>query len=426
MEIIKKQHPITNSVLKQDVSKIELLSPAGDMERLVAAVQYGADAVYLGGTQFGMRTAPPNFNFDSLSEAVQFAHNNAVRVYLTCNALPHNNEIADFPAFITQAADCGIDAVIAADFGVISLIKKYAPGLEIHASTQMGIVNSATALALFDMGVRRIIVARELSLSEIAQIRAQTPKELEIEAFVHGAMCVSFSGRCLLSQYFTGRDANKGECAQPCRWEYRQVTDGSWSGPVVDITEDGGGTYIMNARDLCMIEHIDKLASAGINSFKIEGRAKSAYYVSVITNAYRAALDYFYRENTLDGMPEWIFKEVLQVSHREYSTGFYFGAPTQNYKSGGYIKGCDVVGIVDCCRDGILYGTQRNKFLSGDELEILAPNSSPITVKIDRLFNEKGDEIQSAPHAMMKFSFPCESEFPKGAAMRNLYRPPKA
>ena len=345
----------------RDNNLLEVLSPVGDMERLYAALDFGADAVYLGGQMFGMRAGSPNFTAETLKIAADEVHKRGKRIYLTCNTLPRNDEIIHFEQFVKDAVDAGVDALIANDIGVFSLIKKYAPDMEIHVSTQAGIVNFVTANEFYNMGAKRVVLARELSLEEIAEIRAKTPKELEIEAFVHGAMCVSFSGRCLLSQYLVNRDANRGECAQPCRWGYHLMEE-KRENEFYPIFEDEKGSYILNAKDLCMIDHIDKLAKAGVNSFKIEGRAKSAYYVSVVTNAYRKAMD-IYKQNPDDyQLPQWIHDEVFKVSHRAYCTGFFFGHPKdcQYYENSGYIRDYDVVAVVEECRDGRIYAQQRN------------------------------------------------------------------
>ena len=305
---------------------LEILSPAGDMERLLAALDFGADAVYLGGQMFGMRAASPNFTPESLKTAVDEAHRRGKRVYLTCNTLPRNDEIIHFEEFVKDALNAGVDALIANDIGVFSLIKKYAPDMEIHVSTQAGIVNFVTANEFYNMGAKRVVLARELSLEEISEIRAKTPADLEIEAFVHGAMCVSFSGRCLLSQYLVNRDANRGECAQPCRWGYHSMEE-KRENEFYPIFENEKGSYILNAKDMCMIDHIDKLAQAGVNSFKIEGRAKSAYYVSVVTNAYRKAMD-IYKNNPEDfKLPQWIHDEVFKVKSQGLLHGIFLWSP---------------------------------------------------------------------------------------------------
>ncbi len=397
---------------------LEVLAPAGDSERFYSAINYGADAVYLGAKSFGMRASPDNFTFEQLKEAVEFAHSKNVKVYLTCNTLPRNNEIPEFEEFIKSAQNCKIDAVIVADLGLLALIKKYTPDMEIHMSTQTGIVNYETANQLYNMGVKRAVLARELSLDEIAEIRAKIPKDMEIEVFVHGAMCVSFSGRCLLSSYLVNRDANRGECAQPCRWGYHLMEE-KREGQYFPIFEDEKGTYILNAKDLCMINHIDKLAEAGVTSLKIEGRAKSAYYVSVITNAYRMAVDW-HKNNPDKPLPEWIAEEVFKVSHRKYCTGFFFGHPKdcQYYETGGYIRNYDVVAVIYKCENGIVYATQRNRFFAGDELEIFSPGSKPILFTPEKIYNDKNEEIDTVNHAMMKFSFKCDEVFPPDSIIR--------
>lgn len=401
------------------MNNIEVLSPAGDKERLLAAIEYGSDAVYLGRKNFGMRSSPSNFDLEGLKEAVELAHKNNVKVYLTCNTLPRNNEIPEFQQFVEEAVECKVDALIAADIGILSLIKKYAPNIEVHASTQTGIVNYVTANELYNMGCKRVVLARELSLEEIAEIRAKTPKQMDIEAFVHGAMCVSFSGRCLLSSYLVNRDANRGECAQPCRWGYHLMEE-KRTEDFFPIFEDEQGTYILNSKDLCMINYIDKVIEAGVSSLKIEGRAKSAYYVSIITNAYKMAVDHYKKNTNNFSLPTWISEEVYKVSHRKYCTGFFFGHPndSQYYETGGYIRGYDVVGVVDKCENGYIYATQRNKFLKGTTLEIISPKQQPKKIVATEIFNEKGESVESANHAMMKFSIPSQENFPQNAIIR--------
>lgn len=391
---------------------LEVLSPVGDTERFNAALKYGADAVYLGRKSFGMRSSPMNFDYEQLISAVNKAHEKGVKVYLTCNTLPRNNEIPEFQQFIEEAVSAKVDAVIVADIGLMALVKKFAPDMEIHMSTQTGIVNYVTATELYNMGAKRVVLARELSLEEIAEIRAKSPKDMEIEVFVHGAMCVSFSGRCLLSQYLVNRDANRGECAQPCRWGYHLMEE-KRTDQFFPIFEDEKGTYILNAKDLCMIDHIDKLAEAGVSSLKIEGRAKSAYYVAVITNAYRMAVDEYYKNPNNFKLSDWIHDEVFKVSHRKYCTGFFFGHPKdcQYYETGGYIRNYDVVAVVEKCENGIVYCTQRNKFMAGDTVEVVSPSQKPIEITIDELFDENGNSIETANHAMMNFSFKCDVNF---------------
>lgn len=398
---------------------LEVLSPVGDMERLYAALDFGADAVYLGGSCFGMRAASANFDAKTLAQACSVTHERGKKLYLTCNTLPRNFEIPQLEGFIKDAVDAGVDALIVNDIGVFAAVKRFAPDMEIHVSTQAGIVNYATANEFYNMGAKRVVLARELSLEEIAEIKDKTPKELEIECFVHGAMCVSFSGRCLLSQYLVDRDANRGECAQPCRWGYHLMEE-KRTNEFYPVFEDESGTYILNAKDMCAIEHLDKLAKAGVNSFKIEGRAKSSYYVSVITNAYRKAMD-IYRSNPENYvLPQWIKDEVFKVSHRAYCTGFFFGHPKQSqyYGDGGYIREYDVVAIVEGCSNGRIYAQQRNKFNKGDELEILSPEGEPIKLIAEHLFNENGEEIETANHAMMELSILSEIVVPKNSIIR--------
>lgn len=401
------------------MKKPEVLAPAGDEERFNAAIQYGADAVYLGRKQFGMRASPLNFEFEQLVNAVRTAHAKGVKVYLTCNTLPRNSEIPDFEKFVREAVETGVDALIVADIGLLALIKKYAPDMEIHISTQTGVVNYVTARELHNMGAKRIVLARELTLDEIAEIRAKTSPDMEIEAFVHGAMCVSFSGRCLLSQYLVNRDANRGECAQPCRWGYHLVEE-KRPNEFFPVFEDEKGTYILNAKDMCMIEHIDKLVEAGVDSLKIEGRAKSAYYVTVVTNAYRMAVDEYCRNPDNFVLPDWIRDEVYKVSHRKYCNGFFFGTPenSQYYENSGYIRNYDVVAVVEHCENGTVYCTQRNRFFSGDTIELLAPSQKPVTIVPDTLYDENNEQIQTANHAMMKFSFRSDLTFPTGTVIR--------
>lgn len=402
----------------------EVLAPVGDKERLISALDYGADAVYLGSKQFTMRAAPASFTGNELKEAVDLAHSKDVRVYLTCNTLPRNNELSKFGEFLDNALAANVDAVITADLGLLSLIKSAAPELEVHMSTQTGIVNYATANMLYNMGVKRVVLARELSLDEIAEIRAKTPKDLEIEVFVHGAMCVSFSGRCLLSAYLTDRDANRGACAQPCRWKYHLMEE-TREGQYFPIIENDTGTYILNAKDLCMIDYIPELVKAGVTSLKIEGRAKSAYYVSVITNAYRCAVDAWKEAPDKDNfvLPEWIKNEVFQVSHREYCTGFFFGHPKncQRYADNNYVKYSDVVAMVDYWEDGKLYITQRNRFFADDILEGLIAGKEPVKIYLGgQIWDENGELVEVANHAMMKYSIPCETPMPPRTFIRKL------
>lgn len=399
----------------------ELLAPAGDMERFSRALYFGADAIYLGGSAFSMRAAPANFGFDELTHATNLAHENGVKVYLTCNTVPRNNEIDELPDFLMKARDCNVDAFIISDMGVMSLAKKYTPDVDIHISTQAGITNYASATQWYELGASRVVTARELSIDDIATMRAKTPKELEIECFVHGAMCVSFSGRCLLSNYLVGRDSNRGDCAQPCRWQY-SLMEKTREGEYFPIDEDDNGTYIMNSKDMCMIEHIPEMVKAGITSFKIEGRAKSAYYTSVITNAYRQAIDAYLKNPSDDYYPEkWVIEEMNKVSSREYCTGFYFGHPRDNaqiFYDGGYKRDWSVMAEVIGMENGRIIARQRNRIFEGDVLEVLARGEKPYDVTIKDLRDENGEPIEKAPHPMMIFSFECDKEIPADALLR--------
>ncbi len=406
----------------KQIIKPELLAPAGDRERLEAAVSYGADAVYLGSDCFGMRTAAASFAGDELKSACDYAHGMGTKVYLTCNTVPRNNELDKLPEFLEYAQDSGVDALIVTDIGVLQMVKKYAPKVEIHISTQAGITNYAAANAFYELGAKRIVTAREISLEDIAEIRAKTPKDLEIESFVHGAMCVSFSGRCLLSNYMTGRDSNRGDCAQPCRWRYALLEE-KRPDEFFPIEQDNTGTYIMNSRDMCLIEHIAELAEAGINSFKIEGRAKSAYYTAVSVNAYRCAIDGYESSGfASDYKPEqWITDEVRKVSNRQYCTGFYYSSPMDDaeiFYNGGYVREWDVAAIAEKWENGILYASQRNRFFDGDELEIMIKGKEPFRITVSNLRNEDGELIDNAPHPMMKLSFDCPVDIPSGSYLR--------
>lgn len=402
--------------------KIELLSPCGDMERLKLAVKFGADAVYCAGEQFGMRTNPSNFKADELKDAVKLVHDNNKKIYITCNTLPRNNELEALPDYLKYCADIGVDALIIADMGVLSMAKKYASDVDIHMSTQVGIVNYATANALYDMGAKRIVTARELSLDEIKTIRDNTNPDLEIETFVHGAMCMSFSGRCILSDYMVGRDANRGDCAQPCRWKYHLMEE-TRPGQFFPINQDENGTYIFNSRDLCMIEHIAELDRAGIDSFKIEGRAKSEYYTAIVTYAYRNAIDEYIKAGRPADFvpPQWILDEMEKMSHRAYTTGFNFGpiVDGQVHESAGYIRNWDVCALFKSYENGRLTVSQRNRFYQGDMLEVVEPNKLPYQIKVEELYNEDEREYSDvANKATNTYSFKCDKDISPDAIFR--------
>ena len=392
----------------------ELLSPAGDYERLIMAVRYGADAVYLAGREFGMRAAAANFDNDTLLKGVQAAHASDTKVYVTCNTLPREEELERLPDYLTFLESAGVDGLIIADLGVLSLAARYAPHVKRHVSTQLGVVNSGTANYLYDQGADTVVLARELSLEEIRKIRAHTPAGLRLEAFVHGAMCVSFSGRCLLSNYLADRDANRGQCAQPCRWKYHLVEE-TRPGEYFEITEDNG-TFILNSNDLRMIEHIPELIEAGIESFKIEGRMKSAYYTAIVTNAYRHAIDAAVRGESLN--PLWI-DETEKVSHRTYCTGFFYGYPGQHYGSSSYSQTADIVAVVEeCDAEGNALLTQRNRFFAGDELELMNPETLPVRFVPDRITDEDGTEIPDTHRAMMRFRMHLPISVPRYTIIR--------
>ena len=404
--------------MKKTTHKTEVLAPAGDRECLEAAVNFGADAVYLAGQEFGMRTASKNFSPEEMKSAVDFAHSKGVNVYVTCNTLPRNNELEYMPEYLETIENSGADAVIVADLGVLELAKKHAPKTEIHMSTQTGIVNYASANALHSLGASRVVLARELSLEEIATIRAKVPKDLEIECFVHGAMCVSFSGRCLISGYLTGRDANRGDCAQPCRWKYHLVEENR-EGQYFPVEETSDGTFLYNAKDMCMIDHVPEMIEAGISSLKIEGRAKSAYYTAVTTNAYRHARNAYEKLGSDYKLESWIKEELHKISHREYSKGFFFGKePGQTTDHGGYIREYDVVAVAESYSNGVLTITQRNKFLVGDTLDVLPPSGVPFNITVTALTNDKGEEVETAPHPMQVLTLPCSVEVPKDSVLR--------
>ncbi|MBE6739817.1 MAG: U32 family peptidase [Ruminococcaceae bacterium] len=395
----------------------ELLCPAGDLTRLIAAVDYGADAVYLAGEEFGMRTAANNFGEEDLIKGLEYAHSKGVKVHVACNIVPHNEEMSRLPEFLTFLEKIKVDAIIASDIGTISLIKKYAPTPELHVSVQSGICNYVTANAFYEMGAKRVVLARELSLEEIKEIREKTPKELEIECFAHGAMCVSFSARCLLSSYMTGRDANRGDCAQPCRWKYSLMEE-KRPGQYFDITDTDKGSYILNANDMCMAPYLDKLREAGIDSIKIEGRAKSHYYVAVTTNAYRAALDSLKNADGEWMLPEFVGEELEKISHRPYSTGFYFGTPNQTYESAGYVRDYSVAAVVTGYEDGKIVAIMKNKFFVGQEFDCLAVKEPPFTFTVKELFDGDDNAIDNAPHPMMTVKIPYEREVPAGSLLR--------
>ena len=395
--------------------KLELLSPAGDMERLNMAVLYGADAVYLAGTDFGMRAFAGNFLAEELPKAVEFAHRHGVKVHVTVNTMPRNDEIIQLPAYLERLEDAGVDALILADLGAFTLAVKYAPRCERHVSTQQSIANYECATAWYDLGAKRVVLARELSLPEIIGIREKCPKELEIETFGHGAMCVSYSGRCLLSNYMTGRDSNRGACAQPCRYQYALMEE-KRPGEYFPVFEDEKGTYILNSRDMCMIDHLKDLMDAGIDCIKIEGRAKSAYYAAIITGAYRHCIDDIAAGRLID--PVWR-DEVEHVSHRIYSTGFYYGHPGQYTEHSRYIREWQICAIVEECDEkGLALCSLRNKFSEGDVLEAVGPDLRPFELTAGSMTDLEGAALIQPRTPQMKFRLPLPQQVPPYTILR--------
>ena len=395
--------------------KLELLSPAGDMQRLKMAVQYGADAVYLAGTAFGMRAFAGNFSPEELPQAVKYAHDHGVKAHVTVNIMPRNDEVAQLPAYLEQLDDAGVDALIVADLGAFQMAKKYAPHCERHISTQQSIANYECAQSWFDLGASRVVLARECSLEEIREIRKKVDPKLEIETFGHGAMCVSYSGRCLLSNYMTGRDSNRGACAQPCRYQYALMEE-KRPGEYFPVFEDEKGTYIMNSRDMCMIDHLEDLMDAGIDCIKIEGRAKSAYYAAIVTGAYRHCIDDIVAGRPID--PVWR-DEVEHVSHRIYSTGFYYGFPGQYTEHSRYIRQWQICAMVESCdENGLALCSLNNKFRMGDELEVVGPDLRPFTITAEGLQTEEGEPLDEPRTPQMKFYIQLPKQVPALSMLR--------
>ena len=395
--------------------KLELLSPAGDMERLKMSVLYGADAVYLAGTSFGMRSFAGNFSPEELPQAVQFAHDHGVKCHVTVNTMPRNDEIAQLPEYLERLDDAGVDALIVADLGAFTLAGKYAPHCQRHISTQQSIANYACAQSWFDLGAQRVVLARECSLQEIAEIRQKVDPQLEIETFGHGAMCVSYSGRCLLSNYMTGRDSNRGACAQPCRYQYALMEE-KRPGEYFPVYEDEKGTYILNSRDMCTIDYLKDLMDAGIDCIKIEGRAKSAYYAAIVTGAYRHCID----DVAAGREPDPIWRdEVEHVSHRIYSTGFYFGQPGQYTEHSRYIRSCQIVARVDSCDEtGLARCSLNNKFRLGDELEVVGPDLRPFPIVAQALKDLEGNPLEEPKTPQMPFTIQLPKPVPALSMIR--------
>ncbi len=418
------------------IKKPEILSPAGNFEKLKAAVRYGADAVYAAGEKFGMRSACGNFSRDELASAVRYAGDNGVKLYVTVNVMPRDSEYGELRDYLSFLGEIGVDAVIVSDIGVMELVKKAAPNVALHVSTQASTVSAAACAAWASLGAKRVVLARELTLEEIKRIRENVPDELELEAFVHGSMCIAYSGRCLLSQYFTGRDANRGACAQPCRWIYREdgesqieVREEKRPDIPIPIVQSGGDTFVMSSRDLCMIEHLPKLIEAGVNSFKIEGRVKSAYYAAVVTNTYRMALEdcfaSFEKYGSFENCscpPEYM-RELCSVSHREYDTGFFFAPPHERantVSAAGYIreKSYLATALSDSGPDMTALFTQRNKLVKGDGAELLTVGRTGLPFTASELWDENGVPIDSTPHPGQVFRLRVPYDVKEGDILR--------
>ena len=396
--------------------KLELLSPGGDMEQLNMPVLYGADEVYLAGTSFGMRSFAGNFSPEALPKAVAFAHSHGVKVHVTVNTMPRNDEVARLPEYLEQLDDAGVDALIIADLGAFTLAGKYAPHCQRHVSTQQSIANYACAQSWFDLGASRVVLARELSLEEIRVIRQKVDPKLEIETFGHGAMCVSYSGRCLLSNYMTGRDSNRGACAQPCRYQYALMEE-KRPGEYFPVYEDEKGTYILNSKDMCMIDHLDDLMDAGVDCLKIEGRAKSAYYAAIVTGAYRHVLDDVAAGRPVD--PVWR-DEVEHVSHRHYSTGFFYGQPGQFYEDARYIRDWQICAVVtDCTPEGLATLSLRNKFACGDQVEVVGPDTKPFTMTAPMMTDSQGLPLTEPKTPQMVFTMQLPHPVPPMSFVRH-------
>ncbi len=384
------------------MKKPELLVPASSLETLKVAVIFGADAVYIGGEAFGLRAKAKNFSMDDMKEGIRFAHDHQVKVYVTANILAHNQDLAGIRAYFTELKEVKPDALIISDPGVFTLAKEICPEVEVHISTQANNTNYETYRFWHRLGAKRVVSARELSLAELSELRSYIPDELEIETFIHGAMCISYSGRCLLSNYFTGRDANQGSCTHPCRWKYAVVEE-TRPGEYLPVYENERGTYIFNSRDLCMIEHIPELAEAGIDSFKIEGRMKTALYVATVARTYRRAIDdYFVSEEIYRANMPWYLDQIANCTHRQFTTGFFFGKPdetSQIYDNNAYVKEYTYLGIVGGInKEGFCRIEQRNKFSVGEKIEVMKPDGTNIPVLVKRIQDEDGNEMESAPH----------------------------
>ena len=407
--------------MKPKYKKPELLAPAGNLEKLKIAFKYGADAVYFGGEAFNLRAAAKNFSFEDIKEGAEFAHNLGKKLYCTVNVMPRNEELDKLPEVLKQLEKTKVDAVLVSDLGVLSIVKKYT-NLPIHVSTQANTINYEACNMWEALGAERVVLARECSLEEIKTIRNNISKDLELEVFVHGSMCISYSGRCLLSSFMSGRDSNRGACSQSCRWKYSLVEE-KRPNQYFPIEEDSHGTYIMNSKDLCMIEYIPELMEAGISSLKIEGRNKSEYYVAIIVNAYRQAIDLYYKDPEHYKLPKELYDEMFKVSHRQYYTGFFFKEPKEDgliYNTNDHVREYDVVAIVKEYDEAteMALCKQRNKFVQGDKIELLSPNKFGEEFIADEIYNEEGNKIESCPHPGMIFKIKIPFNVQKDTFLR--------
>ena len=402
--------------------KVELLVPAGSLEVLKVAVDYGADAVYIGGQAYGLRAKADNFSIEEMKKAVKYAHAKNAKVYVTANIFAHNYDIEGMKAYFEQLKDTGVDAVLVSDPGIFMLAKEIMPDMELHISTQANNTNYLTYNFWYNMGAKRVVTARELSLVEIKQIREHIPEDMEIESFMHGAMCISYSGRCLLSSYFTGRDANRGACTHPCRWKYHIVEE-TRPGEYMPVNEDDRGTYIFNSKDLCMIEHIPEMIDAGIDSFKIEGRMKTALYVATVARTYRKAIDDYmespelYRSNM-----EYYKSEIAKCTYRQFTTGFYFGKTDQDsqiYDNNTDIKNCTYIGNVqEVTEDGLVAFEQKNKFSVGEEIECMNFDGTNTVCRVEEIYNDRMEPMESAPHPKMQLYVKLDRPVSAGMILR--------
>ena len=412
------------------MNKPEILAPAGSLAKLKYAIMYGADAVYIGGEAFSLRVAAKNFTLDEIKEGIEFAHARGAKVYITANIIPHNEDLKEFPDFVRQVASLGADAIIVSDLGTFSIVREVAPNLDIHISTQANNTNYASASMWYKLGAKRVILARDLSFDEVRQIRDNTNPDMEIECFVHGAMCVSYSGRCLLSNYLTHRDSNKGACSHPCRWKYYLMEE-KRPGEYMPVFENERGTFIFNSKDLCMIEYIPELIEAGVTSFKIEGRVKNELYVATVVKAYRDAVDKYFENKENYKVDDDILEELTKVSHREYTTGFFHGKPTEKhqlYTSNTYIQEYTIAAVAkgyekDTC---LTVFEQRNKFEKGDVLEVLTPSGKNFAFTVDKMYDEWDSIIESAPHAQQTVKIDLGRDIPEYSIVRMInknYKP---